>query len=184
MLRKLAPLLTVLLSILLDTAILPVFYYGRFLVPVSLAVVILCGVQLGRTSGMLFGMIAGLLLDVSAGSLGLKLFPYVIIGFLVGFFLDQQPEISRNMDRSERLQRFAVRVIWVFFPLLLHEIVMLVYQYFSTAIFEWSYVADLLLRTLMLTALCLLLYAPLHRLFFGRTNPARKSRDTREVKRF
>ena len=34
------------------------------------------------------------------------------------------------------------------------------------------------------TALCLLLYAPLHRLFFGRTNPARKGRDTREVKRF
>ena len=82
------------------------------------------------------------------------------------------------------MQRLAVRVIWIFIPLLIHEIVMLVYQYFSTAIFEWGYVADLLLRTFMLTALCLLLYAPLHRLFFGRTNPAHKGRDTREVKRF
>ena len=118
MLRKLAPIFTVLLSILLDTAVLPVFYYGRFLVPLSLVAVILCGVQLGRTSGMLYGMIAGLLLDVSAGTLGMKLFPYVAIGFLVGFFLDQQPEISRSMERRERLQRLAVRTIWISLPLL------------------------------------------------------------------
>ena len=184
MLRKLAPILTILLSILLDTAILPVFYYGRFLVPVSLAVVILCGVQLGRTSGMLYGMFAGLLLDVSAGTLGMKLFPYVAIGFLVGFFLDQQPEISRSMDRRERLQRLAVRMIWISLPLLVYEIVMLIYQYFSTAIFEWSYVADLLLRVLMLTALCQLLYTPMHRMYFGKTNSTRKGRNTREVKSF
>ena len=184
MLRKLAPILTVLMSILLDTAILPVFYYGRFLVPVSLAVVILCGVQLGRTIGMLYGMFAGLLLDVSAGTLGMKLFPYVAIGFLVGFFLDQQPEISRSMDRRERLQRLAVRMIWISLPLLVYEIVMLIYQYFSTAIFEWSYVADLLLRVLMLTALCQLLYTPMHRMYFGKTNSTRKGRNTREVKSF
>ena len=184
MLRKLAPIFTVLLSILLDTAVLPVFYYGRFLVPLSLVAVILCGVQLGRTSGMLYGMIAGLLLDVSAGTLGMKLFPYVAIGFLVGFFLDQQPEINRSMERRERLQRLAVRTIWISLPLLVYEIVMLVLQYFSTAIFEWSYVRDLLVRVVMLTALCLLLYAPMHRLYFGKTNSTRKGRNTREVKSF
>ena len=40
------------------------------------------------------------------------------------------------------------------------------------------------LLTLMLTALCLLLYAPMHRLYFGKTNSTRKGRNTREVKSF
>ena len=48
MLKRIAPLLTVLLSVLLDTAVVPVFYYGRFVLPLSLIVVILIGVQLGR----------------------------------------------------------------------------------------------------------------------------------------
>ena len=36
----------------------------------------------------------------------------------------------------------------------------------------------------MLTALCLLLYSPLHRMYFGKTNSTRKGRNTREVKSF
>ena len=50
MLKRIAPLLTVLLSVLLDTAVIPVFYCGRFALPLSLIVVILIGVQLGRTT--------------------------------------------------------------------------------------------------------------------------------------
>lgn len=184
MLKKLAPALTLLFSVLLDTAVLPAFYYGRFLVPLSLVVVILCGIQLGRTRGMLYGMIAGLLLDISAGTLGMKLFPYVIIGFLIGFLLDQQPEITRSIERRERIQRYAVRAIWIAVLVLVHEIVMLVYQYFYTAIFRWSYVGDLLLRVAMVTALCMALYSPIHRMYFGKTGAAGKGRNTREVKRF
>lgn len=184
MLKKLAPALTLALSVLLDTAILPTFYYGRFLVPLSLVVVILCGIQLGRMRGMLYGMIAGLLLDISAGTLGMKLFPYIIIGFLIGFLLDQQPEITRSVERRERFQRYAVRAIWIAVLLTVYEIVMLVYQYFYTAIFHWWYVGDLLLRVAIVTALCMVLYTPIHRLYFGKTGAAGKGRNTREVKHF
>lgn len=184
MLKRLAPPLAVLLSVLLDTAILPVFYYGRYSIPLSLVVVITIGIQLGRMNGMLYGMIAGLLLDISAGSLGMKLFPYLVIGFLIGFFLDQQPEVSRSTERKERLQLIAVRAIWIFVLLMLHEIIMLVYQYFSTAIFEWKYVRDLLLRVIVVTALCILLHPFFRTLFIAKNRKAQRSRANREVKHF
>lgn len=184
MLKRILPPLSILLSVLLDTAVLPVFLYGRYLVPVSLILVILIGIQLGRMRGMLYGMIAGLLLDISAGTLGLKLIPYILIGFLIGFLLDNQPEISRNTDRRERLQLLAVRAIWIFVLVFLHEIVLLIYQYFSTAIFEWKYVRDLLIRAAITISLCMLFYQPFHRVFIGKADHARSGRTVREVKHF
>ena len=185
MLKRLAPFLTILFSVLLDTAVLPVFYYGRYLIPLSLVIVILIGIQLGRMSGMLYGMIAGLLLDITAGSLGMKLIPYILIGFLIGFLLDQQSEIDRSMERRERWQLLAVRMIWIAVLVAIHEIVMLVYQYFSTAIFHWNYILDLVIRVVMVTLLCILLYPPFHRIYIGKVNTARaKGRRFREVKQF
>ena len=174
----------ILLAILLDTAVIPVLYCGRFLVPLTLVLVILIGIQLGRTMGMLYGMIAGLLLDISTGYLGMKLFPYIIIGFLIGFLLDQQPQISRAMERSERIQLVAVRLIWVIILVLLHEIVMLVIQYFNTAVFEWEYAANLLIRSLITTALVQLIYPLTFRIFRGKARQAAGGRSTREVKHF
>lgn len=184
MLKRIMPPLTILAAILLDTAVIPVFYSGRFLIPLSLLAVILIGIQLGRIMGLLYGTIAGLLLDISAGSLGMKLFPYMVIGFLIGFLLDQQPEISRGMDRVERIQLIAVRLIWVTVLVLLHEVVMLVIQYFNTAVFEWSYVGNLLIRSLLTTALVQLLYPLAHRLYRSRAKKAAAGRSTREVKNF
>ena len=184
MLKRILPPLLILLTVLLDTAVIPIFYAGRFLIPLSLILVILIGIQLGRTMGMLYGMIAGLLLDISTGYLGMKLFPYIIIGFLIGFLLDQQPQISRAMDRSERFQLVAVRLIWVIVLVLLHEIVMLVIQYFNTAVFEWAYVGSLLIRALITTALVQLLYPLTWRLFHGRARQSAGGRSTREVKHF
>lgn len=184
MLKRILPALAIVLSVLLDTAVLPVFLYGRYLIPVSLVMVILIGIQLGRMNGMLYGMIAGLLLDISAGTLGLKLIPYILIGFLIGFLLDTQPEISRSTERKDRLQLLAVRAIWICALLLLHEIILLVYQYFSTAIFEWKYVRDLAIRVAGCVALCLLLYQPFRVIFIGRAGQTRSGRTTREVKHF
>ena len=183
MLKRFAPLLTVLLSVLLDTAVIPVFYYGRFVLPLSLIVVILIGVQRGRTYGLLYGMIAGLLLDVTAGTLGMKLFPYLAIGFLIGFLLDQQPEIDRNMDRIERLNILAIRMIWISVLITVYEAVMLVLQYFSTAIFTWVYVGNLAIRVVMITVLTQLLHPAFHRLYVGKAAQG-GGRSTREVKHF
>lgn len=184
MLKRLAPPLAVLISVLLDTAVIPAFYYGRFLIPLSLIVVILIGIQLGRTQGMLWGMVAGLLLDISAGSLGLKLIPFILIGFLIGFLLDQQPEISRNMERIDRLHLLAIRMIWVSALVLLYEVVMMIFQYFSTAIFTWVYVGNLLLRTVAITVLVQLFYPLFRRIWIGKDQPTGKKHSTREVKTF
>jgi len=184
LLKKILPPLAIVLSVLLDTAVLPVFIYGRYLIPLSLVLVILIGIQLGRMYGMLYGLIAGLLLDISSGTLGLKLAPYLLIGFLIGFLLDAQPEISRSSERKERLQLLAVRAIWIFALVVLHEIILMIYQYFSTAIFEWKYVRDLLIRVVETVALCLLFYQPFHAIFIGRADQAHNSRTTREVKHF
>ena len=183
MLRRLAPLFAVLIAFLLDTAVLPVFYYGRYLVPLTLMVVILTGIQRGRTQGMLYGLVAGLLLDVTAGTLGLKLFPYVLIGFLIGFFLDQQPEIDRSMKPRDRRQLMLVRIIWIAVLAFLHELALLIYQYFNTATFEWIYLRDLFIRVALLTALCLIAYAPFHAIYFGRAR-ADAGGYAREVKNF
>ena len=183
MLKRLAPLLAVLLSILLDTAVIPAFYYGRYLIPLTLIVVIAIGVQLGRMSGMLYGMITGLLLDVTAGTLGMKLIPYLMIGFLIGFLLDGQPEITRNTQKGERIQLIAVRAIWIFALVVVYEIIMMIYQYFSTAIFEWKYVRDLLIRTGAVTLLCIALHPFFHRIFIGKADHS-STRLTREVKHF
>jgi CheY-like chemotaxis protein len=95
-----------------------------------------------------------------------------------------QPEISRSSERKERMQLLAVRAIWIFALVLLHEIILLIYQYFSTAIFEWKYVRYLVIRVAETVALCLLLYQPFHYIFIGRADQAHSSRTTREVKHF
>lgn len=183
MLKRLTPLLFVLLSVLLDTAVIPAIYYGHYLIPVSLVVVLLIGIQLGRMRGMLFGLIAGLILDITSGSLGLKLFPYIAIGFLIGFLLDQQPETRTAKDGKEHFQLLAIRAIWITVLVLLFEIVMLVYQYFSNAVFQWVYVRDLLIRTLIVTVLTMALYNPMRAVFVGRS-VAGRNRKTREMKHF
>ena len=184
MLKRLLPPLLVVLSVLLDTAVLPLLLYGRYLVPVSLVVVILIGIQLGRMNGMLYGLIAGILLDVTAGTLGMKFLTYILVGFLIGFLLDQQPEISRTTDRKERLELLAIRAIWITVLLLLHEIVLLVYQYFSTAVFEWKYLRDLAIRVAIVLAACMLLYNPFRAMMAGGEKRSGGKRTTREVKHF
>ena len=184
MLRRLAPIFAVFIAFLLDTALIPVIYYGRYLVPLTLVVVILTGIQVGRAQGMICGLVAGLMLDVTAGTLGVKLLPYVLIGFLIGFFLDQQPQIDRSLPRKERIQLMLVRIIWISALLFLHELVLMIYQYFNTAIFEWAYLRDLIIRVAMTTALCLILYAPFRSICFGGIRIIRSGRDTREVKNY
>ena len=46
MLKRIAPPVMILLAILLDTAVIPIFYAGRFLIPLTLILVILIGIQL------------------------------------------------------------------------------------------------------------------------------------------
>ena len=96
MLRRLSPYLMVLLAVIVDTAILPVFYYGTYTVSLTLAVVLCASLVLGRLKGMLLGMIGGLLIDITAGTLGMMTFFDLAVGFLIGFVLNESGPTARR----------------------------------------------------------------------------------------
>lgn len=176
--KQILPAIVMLLSLMLDTVVIPVFYYGNYLLMLSLSIVILIGILLGRMRGMFYGLVAGLILDVTAGTLGMKLFAFIAMGFLSGFLLDSQPEISRSMKKKERFERLLIRFIWIFVPILLYEVVMLFFQYAYNAEMQLAYVRDMLIRVLAQTLLTMLLYDPLKKLFAGGKGAGR--RNTRE----
>jgi len=183
LLRKLAPIFTVLLSVLLDSSVIHVLYHGVYLIPVSLIVVIMISMLLGRAWGVLYGLIAGLILDVSTGSLGIKLFGYIAIGFMIGLMLDQQNHRGA-IERDARVKNIVSRAIWVAVFVGLYEIILIIYQYFSTAVMEWGFVRNMLIRIGMMTALSSLLYPLFRRLYLGKRSRFAGHQNTREVKSF
>ncbi len=184
MFKRIAPILSVLIALILDTAVIPHLYSGIFAIPLSLPVVIGIGILLGRARGMLYGLISGMLIDISAGTLGMKTFAYIAIGFLIGFLLDQQEIFPRKLTRRERRHQIVMRFVWVFAFDALYEIAMLLIQYMSNAVFEWKYVGWLLLRALLTAALYSLLHPLFRRIFIGKYAASAAIRKNREVKNY
>ena len=87
MFRRILPPLLVVFTLLLDTTILPIFT-NHWLIPLfALLTVHTLGLLLGRTQGSLYGMISGLLVDISLGTpLGLMTLFYGGLGYLGGWF--------------------------------------------------------------------------------------------------
>lgn len=180
MLRRLTPLITTLLAMLLDTAVIPILYHGTYTFPLTLVVVLCIGLLLGRLRGLLFGMIGGVLIDISSGTLGMMTFYFMAAGFLVALIVDE------TNDRRMAGVRFHLRRAGVSFAMyMLGEIAFGVYRYFLTASFEWIFVQHMVLRGLMAAALVVLFCPVLSRLFFGRRRAQRKNHGSkREVKHF
>ena len=87
MFRRILPPILVLLTFLLDTAVLPIFTNHWLIPPFALLTVHALGLLLGRTQGSLHGMITGLLVDISLGTpLGLMTLFYGVLGYLGGWF--------------------------------------------------------------------------------------------------
>lgn len=163
MLRKLTPFLTTFLAMLLDTAVIPVLYHGTYTVPLTLAVVLCNALLLGRLPGLLFGMIGGLLIDITAGTLGVMTFFFMAVGFLSALIVDE------NADRQITGIRFHLRRGGVAFLLYaVGETVFVVYRYFITAAFEWRYVQYISIRALIFAAIIILICPALNRMYFGR----------------
>jgi len=182
LLRRLMPFITTLAAMLLDTAVIPVFYHGVYTIPLTLVVALCIGLLNGRLRGLLFGMIGGLLIDITAGTLGMMTFYFMIAGFLIGLIVDE------GADRPIAGIAFHLRRGGVAFALsLLGEVFFAFYQYFMTALFEGYIVRGMLLRAVLTAVLTMLLCPLLDRLYHGR-----KSRSTartyagskREVKHF
>lgn len=187
MLRRISPALTVLLAVLFDTAILPVFYTGHYAIMLSMIVVILIGILCGRMRGMLYGLIAGLILDFTSGTVGMKLFAFILFGFLAGFLMDTQPDLyaggSSELSKKDHYQYILVRFIWICVLVMIYEVTMVVIQYFANAIFEWAYLRDAAIRTAACGIIALLLSPLLHAMYIGNSDPGfAGGRKTREVK--
>ena len=181
MLRRLAPTLLILGCVILDTTILPVVYSGVFAIPLTVVAVFLIGMLTGRMRGLLYGTIGGLLIDITAGTLGMMTFFFMGVGFLIGLILYNPGErlrTSRRHARRKRLQRGA----WVFALYALGEIVLLVIQYFNTAVIRPVYFVNIAVRSLICAALTLLLLPVGNAILVGKRGrvPARH----REVKSF
>lgn len=182
MFRKISALLLLLLAVILDTTVLPIVYGGVYAVPLTIVVVFLIGMLLGRMRGLLYGTIGGLLLDVTTGTLGMMTFYCMAIGFMIGLIL-YAPYERLVPSRRHVLRRRVSRAVWVFVLYGLGELVLFVYQYFHTASIRWIYFGNILARTLICTALVMLLRPLLDSLLTGGKRGKTSTR-TREVKSF
>ena len=85
--RTARTVLMVLLALLVDCTILPVFTSSPLMPLWTLMTVHCLGLLLGRSSGALYGLIAGILVDISVSTpLGLMTALYTGMGYLGGWF--------------------------------------------------------------------------------------------------
>ena len=182
MFRRFSPILLILACFLLDTAVMPIVYGGVYTVPLTVVAVFGIGMVLGRMSGLLFGTLGGLLMDITTGTLGAMTFFFMFIGFMIGLIVYTPGDRILPSRRKQR-RRLMWRVTWVFALYTVGELAILVAQYFNTAAMEWRYLLNILIRALICTAATLLLYPAIQRLLAGK-NPGRALPRNREVKSF
>lgn len=182
MFRRLNPILLILACFILDTAIMPIIYGGVYTVPLTIIAVFGIGMVQGRMSGLLFGTLGGLLMDITTGTLGAMTFFFMFVGFMIGLIV-YTPADRLLPSRRKQRRRTLWQATWVFALYTIGELAILVAQYFNTATMEWRYLLNILIRALICTALTLILRPLIQRLLVGR-NPGRALPRNREVKNF
>ena len=140
--RRILPPFLVALTILLDTTILPIFCNHWLLPLFALITVHTLGLLLGRTRGSLFGMIAGLLVDISVSTpLGLMTLFYGLLGYAGGWF-------GRKMFRHPLAPVISSAVCFTVF-----EMGMLGYMALASAAFSTTALTHALIRIVLDVAL-------------------------------
>ena len=100
--RRILPAVLTLLSLMVDTSVIPFLIESPYIVSLTFITVLVIGVHLDRMHGMLYGLIAGLLQDILVGyQLGFNTFVYIILGFLAGL-IAYEPEDVRARRRPSR----------------------------------------------------------------------------------
>lgn len=183
MLRRILPALLILVFFLLDTTVVPMLYTGVYGVPLTVIAVFCIGMVLGRMSGLLYGTLGGLLMDITTGTLGMMTYLLMFIGFMIGLIVYVPGERLVPSRRKQR-RRLVWRTVWVFVLYVAAELSMFVIQYFNTAEFEWVYLLNILIRAAVCTVLCTLAHPLFNGMLADKSlGRAAKSRN-REVKRF
>lgn len=182
MLRRLMPYILVILMVMADTTVVPVFLTSVYVLPLALLFVMCTGMLLGRMHGVLCGLLGGLLVDILTGyPLGYMMFSYIACGYVTGLMGCDTDEMRAQEDYSRTKALFR-RAFAVALMLTAFETVTLVYQYFNTAHMEWAYAAAALRRIAIGTAATSLLYYPLSLILVSRTKTRVRLDDRREVK--
>lgn len=144
LLRGMLPALLVLLAMLLDTTILPLFYQGIYVPNFTMALILAFTIQHSTALGFAYGVVSGLLLDIS-GSYPVGLYTAtfllaVLVASMCAFF-----------------ERNTGKVIVVTLIYLIQELAFLMIAYSTVIRMEWAYLLPLLIRVVISVVLCALL---------------------------
>lgn len=147
MFRRVLPLILLVVAVLADTALIPVLSVSPLMPLTSLVSVIVMGLLLGRTRGSLYGMIGGLLVDISVGTpLGLRTVLYLGCGYASGV-------------AGRKFQRYAITpVITPLVLLSVCEAVLMLYLYMAGQTASAEMLRDALLRVGIETVLAQFMY--------------------------
>lgn len=182
MLRKLLPYMLIVLLVLTDVSVVPVFTASVYVLPLTLLFVMCAGMLLGQLHGVLCGLLGGLLVDILTGyPLGYMMLSYVVCGLATGFVGFDSDE-RRAQDGYSRLRAFIRRAAAVAVVLALFELVTIVYQYFHTALMQGRYFAHALVRVLIGSAAASAMYYLLTPVLVGRADARVQTGGKREVK--
>ena len=158
MLRRILPYLLIVMLALIDTSVVPVFTASVYVLPMTLIFVICVSMVLGRLHGVLGALLGGLLIDILTGyPVGYMMIAYPACCFVTGLFCYDTDEMRAD-EKYSRAKAFARRAVCVFIVMMLYEIVIIVYQYFNTALMRGVYVTDALVRSLLMTAFASAVY--------------------------
>lgn len=143
-LRGVMPILLAVLAFLLDTSILPLYYHGIYAPNFTMALVLAYSIAHSTVMGFVYGITAGLLLDITTS------YP---VGLYTGTFLLAVLFASMCSFFEKKTGKIVVLTIIY----LLQEIVYLIIAYAYTIRMEWAYFIPLLARAAIGIVLCLLL---------------------------
>ncbi|NLG25685.1 MAG: rod shape-determining protein MreD [Clostridiales bacterium] len=145
--KKLLPSILLAAALVVDVSIMPLLARGD-LVPIFALVVVNCyGLLLGRTRGLWYALVAGLVLDINVGSpLGLMTLSMAFVGYLGGVLSRAFPRSYLTPALSGALGRLAV------------ELVLAVYLIWETASVGAAMASGALIRTAIDAALVTAFY--------------------------
>lgn len=153
MLRRIMPTILLLVAMLLDTAVLPEIAPARYLPLLSMLVVIAFGLLLGRTRGAMYGLIGGLLLDISVSTpFGMYSAIFIVSGYLSGL-------ARRRFDRNILTPILAPLICCA-----AYELFMIGYLYMASDHIYFNILRDGIARLVISVVLTQLMYLWFNRL--------------------
>ena len=162
MFRRYLPLILLILAVMIDTAVIPVLGIAnldKYMPPLLISSVIALGLLLGRTRGILWGLVGGLVMDVLASNrFGLFSIVCLVGGYLAGIAGRRYERYMADMSRGRYRHYVLTQVIAPVGCYAIYELVMLVYLYLGGSRLQIEMLRSMLIRTAISAALVQIFY--------------------------